>query len=45
MVLFYRGGYIRGDKDINRFMYLVLGFVASIGFIIIRPNLVSILLG
>lgn len=36
---------MRGDKDINRFIYLVLGFVASIGFLIIRPNLVSILLG
>nr|WQG15306.1 NADH dehydrogenase subunit 5 [Alvinocarididae sp.] len=45
MVLFYSGGYMSGDKDINRFMYLVLGFVASMGFLIISPNLVSILLG
>jgi len=45
MVLFYRGGYIRGDKNINRFIYLVLGFVASIGFLIIRPNIVRILVG
>nr|YP_007474220.1 NADH dehydrogenase subunit 5 [Opaepele loihi]AEX32610.1 NADH dehydrogenase subunit 5 [Opaepele loihi] len=45
MVLFYSGGYMSGDKDINRFMYLVLGFVASMGFMIISPNLVSILLG
>nr|QFQ01377.1 NADH dehydrogenase subunit 5 [Alvinocaris kexueae] len=45
MVLFYSGGYMSGDKDINRFMYLVLGFVASMGFLIVSPNLVSILLG
>nr|YP_008379287.1 NADH dehydrogenase subunit 5 [Nautilocaris saintlaurentae]AGS12706.1 NADH dehydrogenase subunit 5 [Nautilocaris saintlaurentae] len=45
MVLYYSGGYMGGDKNINRFMYLVLGFVASMGFLIISPNLVSILLG
>ena len=45
IVLYYRGEYIRGDENINRFMYLVLGFVISMGFLIIRPNLVSILLG
>ena len=33
------------DENINRFLYLVLGFVASMGFLIIRPNLVRILLG
>ena len=45
IVLFYSGGYISGDMNINRFIYLVLGFVLSITFLIIRPNLVSILLG
>ena len=45
MVLYYRGGYMRGDKNIDRFLYLVLGFVISIGFLIISPNLVRILLG
>nr|QFQ01325.1 NADH dehydrogenase subunit 5 [Acanthephyra smithi] len=45
MVLFYSGGYMGGDSNINRFMYLVLGFVASMGFLIISPNIVSILLG
>lgn len=34
-----------GDININRFIYLVLGFVASMIFLIISPNLVSILLG
>jgi len=45
MVLYYSGEYIRGDENINRFIYLVLGFVISMGFLIISPNLVSILLG
>nr|QFQ01338.1 NADH dehydrogenase subunit 5 [Nematocarcinus gracilis] len=45
MVLFYSGGYMGADKNMDRFMYLVLGFVASMGFLIISPNMVSILLG
>jgi len=45
IVLYYRGGYMGGDNNINRFMYLVLGFVASMGFLIVRPNIVRILLG
>jgi len=45
IVLFYRGGYIAGDFNINRFIYLVLAFVSSITFLIISPNLISILLG
>nr|YP_006883530.1 NADH dehydrogenase subunit 5 [Alvinocaris chelys]AFO37814.1 NADH dehydrogenase subunit 5 [Alvinocaris chelys] len=45
MVLFYSGGYMGDDKNINRFMYLVLGFVASMGALIVSPNLISILLG
>ena len=44
-VLYYRGRYIMGDKRFNRFIYLVLAFVASMGFIVIRPNLIRILLG
>lgn len=45
IVLYYRGDYMGGDENINRFLYLVLGFVASMGFLIISPNLVRILLG
>ena len=45
MVLFYRGEYIRGDINVNRFIYLVLGFVFSILLLIISPNLIRILLG
>jgi len=45
MVLSYSGGYMQGDFNINRFIYLVLAFVISITFLIIRPNMVRILLG
>ena len=45
IVLYYRGSYIRGDININRFIYLVLAFVRSIAFLIIRPNIIRILLG
>ncbi len=44
-VLYYRGSYIVDDKTFNRFIYLVLAFVASMRFIVLRPNLISILLG
>nr|YP_009971652.1 NADH dehydrogenase subunit 5 [Thor amboinensis]QNG57247.1 NADH dehydrogenase subunit 5 [Thor amboinensis] len=45
MVLYYSGGYMAMDMNINRFLYLVLGFVLSMGLLIISPNLISILLG
>nr|YP_010758739.1 NADH dehydrogenase subunit 5 [Palaemon macrodactylus]WEW73446.1 NADH dehydrogenase subunit 5 [Palaemon macrodactylus] len=45
MVLFYSGGYMMGDPNISRFLYIVLGFVASMLFLILSPNLISILLG
>nr|YP_009975991.1 NADH dehydrogenase subunit 5 [Scyllarides haanii]QNK05435.1 NADH dehydrogenase subunit 5 [Scyllarides haanii] len=45
MVLYYSGDYMMGDKSFNRFMYLVLAFVLSMMFLIVSPNLVSILLG
>ena len=45
MVLYYRGSYIGGDKNVNRFMYLVLAFVCSMVFLIVSPNLIRILLG
>lgn len=44
-VIYYSGSYIRGDKNFNRFIYLVLAFVFSIIMIVLRPNLISILLG
>lgn len=45
IVLFYRGEYIKTNKDINRFIYLVLAFVFSIGALICSPNIIRILLG
>lgn len=45
LILWYRDLYIRGDPFLNRFLLIVLLFVASIGFLIIRPNLIRILLG
>nr|YP_009512601.1 NADH dehydrogenase subunit 5 [Benthonectes filipes]AXJ93166.1 NADH dehydrogenase subunit 5 [Benthonectes filipes] len=45
MVLYYSGEYMKGDDNMNRFMYLVLAFVLSMAFLIISPNLISILLG
>nr|YP_010166628.1 NADH dehydrogenase subunit 5 [Hydroporus signatus]QRV62719.1 NADH dehydrogenase subunit 5 [Hydroporus signatus] len=45
MVIFYSKEYMSGDLNINRFIMLVLMFVLSMMFLIISPNLVSILLG
>lgn len=45
MVIFYSEEYIEGDFYINRFIMLVSMFVLSMMLLIIRPNLVSILLG
>lgn len=36
---------MKEDKNFNRFIYLVLMFVLSMAIIVLRPNLVSILLG
>jgi NADH-ubiquinone oxidoreductase chain 5 len=41
----YRDDCIHGDLDINRFILMVLLFVFSMIFLIIRPNMISILLG
>lgn len=45
LVIYYRKEYIAEDKNINRFIILVLIFVLSIILLIISPNLVRILLG
>lgn len=45
IVIFYSSEYIFGDLNLNRFIFLVVLFVISIMFIIISPNLISILLG
>nr|QEJ81382.1 NADH dehydrogenase subunit 5 [Pygoluciola qingyu] len=45
MVIYYSDEYMHGDLNINRFIYLVFLFVMSMMFLIISPNLISILLG
>nr|BDL61423.1 NADH dehydrogenase subunit 5 [Ilyoplax integra] len=44
-VMYYSGSYMAGDKNFNRFMYLVLAFVLSMALMVLSPNLISILLG
>nr|YP_010895113.1 NADH dehydrogenase subunit 5 [Fazia fascifrons]WJW73639.1 NADH dehydrogenase subunit 5 [Fazia fascifrons] len=45
LVIYYSKEYMIHDKNINRFIMLVLMFVLSMMFLIISPNLISILLG
>nr|ATN40457.1 NADH dehydrogenase subunit 5 [Phaneroptera falcata] len=45
LVIYYSDEYMSGDVLINRFIILVLMFVLSMMFLIISPNLISILLG
>jgi hypothetical protein len=43
--LFFSDGYVFGDVNIIRFILLVLMFVVSVIFLIVSPNVISILLG
>nr|YP_010586349.1 NADH dehydrogenase subunit 5 [Limnocentropus hysbald]UZZ44124.1 NADH dehydrogenase subunit 5 [Limnocentropus hysbald] len=45
MVIFYSESYMSKDINKNRFVLLVLMFVLSMMFMIMSPNLISILLG
>nr|ASY98095.1 NADH dehydrogenase subunit 5 [Blepharopsis mendica] len=45
LVILYSEDYMSGDFTLNRFIFLVLMFVLSMIFLIISPNLISILLG
>nr|AMN09010.1 NADH dehydrogenase subunit 5 [Cylindrotoma sp. ZK-2016] len=45
LVIYYSKEYMSEDKNINRFIMLVLMFVLSMMLLIISPNLISILLG
>nr|ASY98433.1 NADH dehydrogenase subunit 5 [Hestiasula hoffmanni] len=45
LVILYSEDYMMGDLTLNRFIFLVLMFVLSMLFLIISPNLISILLG
>ena len=44
-VVTYRIRYIQEDKDADRFILLVFGFIISIALLILSPNIVRILLG
>ena len=44
-VVWYSQSYLDRDKDANRFILLVVGFVVSICLLITSPNIVTILLG
>lgn len=44
-VVFYSRRYMRADKDADRFILLVFRFVISIVFLIVSPNILTILLG
>nr|URX53662.1 NADH dehydrogenase subunit 5 [Bifiditermes nr. madagascariensis] len=45
LVILYSEDYMHGDCNINRFILLVLMFVLSMMFLIVSPNMISILLG
>lgn len=45
IIMIYRVVYMRGDRNINRFVNLLNLFIFSIVLIIVRPNLVRILFG
>nr|URX54403.1 NADH dehydrogenase subunit 5 [Cryptotermes havilandi] len=45
LVILYSDDYMHGDLNINRFILLVLMFVLSMMFLIVSPNMISILLG
>nr|ASY98490.1 NADH dehydrogenase subunit 5 [Idolomantis diabolica] len=45
LVILYSEDYMMGDKTLTRFIFLVLMFVLSMIFLIISPNMISILLG
>nr|WRO45267.1 NADH dehydrogenase subunit 5 [Odontomantis sp.] len=45
LVILYSEDYMLNDLTLNRFIFLVLMFVLSMIFLIISPNLISILLG
>nr|YP_010137194.1 NADH dehydrogenase subunit 5 [Apriona germarii]QWM97266.1 NADH dehydrogenase subunit 5 [Apriona germarii] len=45
MVIYYSEEYMHGDVYLNRFILLVIMFVLSMMFLILSPNLISILIG
>lgn len=44
-VMIFRGRYIAGEKYYRRFILIVTRFIISMFLLILRPNLISVLLG
>ena len=44
-VLIYRFYYISGDVNLERFCYIVLFFIISIGILILSPSFIGVMLG
>nr|YP_010987350.1 NADH dehydrogenase subunit 5 [Atractomorpha lata]WOL43051.1 NADH dehydrogenase subunit 5 [Atractomorpha lata] len=45
LVVYYSNDYMSSDVNINRFVILLMMFILSMVFLILSPNLISILLG
>nr|AWV84362.1 NADH dehydrogenase subunit 5 [Derotettix mendosensis] len=45
MVILYSSMYMKNDKTLSRFIYIIMMFVFSMIMLIISPNMISILLG
>lgn len=45
LVLLFRTSYMGGEKNLSRFVWLVMLFVLSINFLVYRPRLLGIVLG
>nr|AWV83166.1 NADH dehydrogenase subunit 5 [Auritibicen bihamatus] len=45
VVILYSGMYMKNDKSMNRFIYIVMMFVLSMMMLIISPNMISIIVG
>nr|YP_009024048.1 NADH dehydrogenase subunit 5 [Pacris xizangensis]ADZ56255.1 NADH dehydrogenase subunit 5 [Pacris xizangensis] len=45
LVIYYSEDYMSGEVNIIRFVMIVLMFILSMGFLIVSPNLISIMLG
>nr|AWV83387.1 NADH dehydrogenase subunit 5 [Yezoterpnosia nigricosta] len=45
IVILYSGSYMSDDKNMNRFIYIVMMFVMSMILLIISPNMISLILG
>nr|ACA49828.1 NADH dehydrogenase subunit 5 [Phrynus sp. 1 SEM-2008] len=45
MILIYSEDYMKGDKSVDRFMYMMVGFITSMGLVVFSSNLILLLFG